>query len=288
MRYFNFKICCVLCLIMVNFLSGCSSSDKNIRLDKEWETLADLKEPESVIYDSKENVIYVSNINNPAGGKDGNGSIGRISLEGDILEVDWVIGGMDAPKGLGLLNELLYVADLNNIVVINTKNGKLQKTIEVKDSGMLNDITIDDEGNIYVSDSDNKRIYQIINDIAEIWLEKDFFQKPNGLLAHQGKIYMIDMDSGIFYEINKDTKALRKIAEGLVGGDGIIPFGDNFIISNWHGELNLVKSNGDIKMLIDTKADNINAADIAYIPKHNLLLVSTFFNNKVVAYKILE
>lgn len=261
---------------------------QSAKLEKKWETPAKLKEPESVIYDQANDVLYVSNINDPAAGKDGNGSIGRISLTGEVQDVEWVKGGMDSPKGLGLSNGLLYVADLTKVVVIDTKTGKVARNIKVKDAGMLNDITVDAQGVVYVSDSDKKRVYKITDNKAEVWLEKDHFQKPNGLLAHQNKFYMIDMNAGIFYEVNKDNKSLRKIAEGLVGGDGIIPIGNDFLISNWNGEINYVSANGQVKKLLDTKADKINAADIAYIPEQNLLLIPTFFANKVVAYEVKE
>ncbi|MDB5249427.1 MAG: ATP-binding protein [Segetibacter sp.] len=273
-------------LLTVLIHSASPVSAQQISLDKKWETPAVLKEPESVLYDRVNNVLYVSNINNPAAGKDNNGSIGRISLTGEVQNVEWVVGGMDAPKGLGLSKGLLYVADLTKMVVIDTKTGKVVQTIDIEDPGMLNDVTVDEKGVVYVSDSNKKRVYTINNNKAEIWLEKEEFQKPNGLLAHNGKFYMIDMTAGIFYEVDKKTKSLRKIAEGLVGGDGIVPYGNDFIISNWNGEINHVSSKGQVTKLLDTKADKINAADIDYLPKENLLLVPTFYGNRVVAYQI--
>lgn len=259
-----------------------------VRLEKKWETSTALKEPESVLFDEKANVIYTSNINDPKAGKDGNGSIGRISLEGEVLEVEWVKGGMDSPKGLGLSKGLLYVADLKKVVVIDTKTGKLVNTIEVEGAGMLNDITVDKKGIVYVSDSDNKKIYQLKNQKASVWLEKDFFQKPNGLLAHKNKFYMLDMNAGIFYEIDKKSKSLRKIADGLEGGDGIAAIGEDFIISNWNGEIYYVWANGKTKKLLDTKADKLNAADLIYLPEPNLLIVPTFYGNSAVAYEVVK
>lgn len=261
---------------------------QNISLKKKWETPAQLKEPESVLFDKKNNVLYVSNINNPAGGKDGNGSVGRVSLTGEIKEVEWVIGGMDAPKGLGLHNGFLYVADITKIVVIDVKLGKVVKSIDVEGAGMLNDLTIDDEGVVYFTDSDKKRIHHLVKDKAEIWLASDAFDRPNGVLAYKNKFYMVDMGSGIFYEIDKKTKALREIANGLQGGDGIVPYENDFIISNWNGEINFVSAKGEIKNLLDTKAEKINAADIDFIPELNLLLVPTFFANSLVAYEIVK
>lgn len=264
------------------------SYGQNLSLNKKWETPQHFKEPESVIYDSDHDMLYVSNINDPQGGKDGNGYISRISTNGKTEKLEWVVGGMDSPKGLGLSKGLLYVADLKKVVVIDIKTASVVKSIEVPDAGMLNDITVDKEGNIYVSDSDNKRIYILENDKPRVWLENIEFEKPNGLLALENKIIMIDMGSGILYEIDKKTKELREIANGLIGGDGIAPYDDGFFISNWNGEINFVSKGGEIKKLIDTKAEKINAADIVCIPQDKLLFVPTFYANKVMAYDIID
>ena len=273
-------------LLFVLVQAGAPAAAQTVSLEQKWETPATLKEPESVLYDEANEVLYVSNINNPAGGKDGNGSIGRVSLDGEVRDAEWVVGGMDSPKGLGLSKGLLYVADLTRVVVIDTKTGKVARTIEVEDAGMLNDITVDAQGVVYVSDSDKKRVYRLRGNKAEVWLEKDHFQKPNGLLAHQGRFYLMDMNAGIFYEVDKESKELRTIAQGLVGGDGIVPHGEGFIISDWNGAINYVSADGKVEKLLDTKADKVNAADIAYIPARNLLLVPTFFANKLVAYEV--
>ena len=60
--------------------------------------------PESALYDSERNVIYVSNVNGPATEKNGQGYIAKLSPEGNLIEKVW-LGGLDAPKylsGLGL------------------------------------------------------------------------------------------------------------------------------------------------------------------------------------------
>ena len=65
--------------LLIGFIQlSTSVAGQTVSLEKKWETTSTLKEPESVIYDQANNVLYVSNINNPAAGKDGNGSIGRI------------------------------------------------------------------------------------------------------------------------------------------------------------------------------------------------------------------
>lgn len=229
------------------FFFGLSAQGQELSLKAKWETPADFKEPESVLIDRERQVVYVSNINDPSGGEDGNGSIGRLNLKGEVMEVEWVLGGMDAPKGLGLHNGMLYTADLTQIAVIDVEKGELVKTISVEGAKMLNDITVDEQGVVYVSDSQGKKIYTLKGDKASLWLEHEDLQAPNGVLAHKGKLYMVDMGSGVFYEIDKSSKEMKPLAKGLQGGDGIVAYQEDFIISNWNGEIWQVKKMGMLR-----------------------------------------
>ena len=89
------------------------------QLVKKWETAAELKTPESVLFDPAGKVLYVSNIDGKEPwGKDGAGSIAKVGLDGKIIAVEWV-KGMNAPKGMGLVKDRLYVADIDRVMVID-------------------------------------------------------------------------------------------------------------------------------------------------------------------------
>ncbi|MDQ4139112.1 MAG: hypothetical protein M3142_01175 [Bacteroidota bacterium] len=122
--------------------------------------------------------------------------------------------------------------------------------------------------------------------MATVYLSGPELQRPNGLLATADNLYVLDMGSSIFYRVGSANE-LVKTAEGLAAGDGIVPVGKNdFLISNYNGEISYVTAAGQIKKLLDTKAEKQNAADIDYRAKENLVLVPTFFGNKVVAYEL--
>ena len=59
-------------------------------LQKKWETAAEFKLPESVIYDEVNNVLYVSSMQDDPLKKDGNGFISKVGLDGKIIELNWV------------------------------------------------------------------------------------------------------------------------------------------------------------------------------------------------------
>ena len=85
---------------------------------KQWETGPGLKVPESVLYDTASGVIFVSNVNGKPADKDSNGFIATVSTEGKILNAGWV-KGIDAPKGMGILNKHLFVTNIDEVVEID-------------------------------------------------------------------------------------------------------------------------------------------------------------------------
>src|ERR1700729_1496383 len=100
------------------------------QLIKIWQTDSVLKEPESGLYSAEDKLLYTSNINGVPDAKDGNGSIGKVGLDGRIIQVDWVTG-LNGPKGLGRYGNLLYAADLTEVVVIDIKAAKIVQHIPV-------------------------------------------------------------------------------------------------------------------------------------------------------------
>ena len=252
-------------------------------LTKLWETDSALKVPESVLFDGENEVLYVSNIDGTEPwGKDGKGSIGKIGLDGKIIATDWVTG-LNAPKGLGIYKGKLYAADITEVVVIDLKKGVIEKKIPVEGSAGLNDISIGNDGVVWVSDSQNKKIYKIENDKPSLFLEN--LKGPNGVLM-RGKDFFI-LDAGGAYKVNND-KSLTMLANGMEGGtDGIENVtGDDFLVSCWQGAIWYVNAKGEKQLLLDTKQEKKNTADIGFDPKTKTVYVPTFWRNSVVAYRV--
>ena len=253
------------------------------KLEKVWQTDSVMKVPESVLLDTENKVIYVANIDGTdPWAKDAKGSIGRIALDGKIINVDWV-GGLNSPKGMGIYKNNLYVADINEVVVIDIKSGKISKKIPVPYAEGLNDITVDPKGVVYVSDSKMKRVYIVKGNDATPHLES--LQGPNGLKWFNENLYVLDR--GILYRVEYDRK-LTKLAEGMEGGtDGVEPVNDkDFIVSCWAGVIYYVHADGTKEILLDTRNDKINTADISYDPVSKMVYVPTFWKNSVVAYEL--
>ena len=246
-----------------------------------WETEATLPIPESVLYSAKDKLLYVAQIDGKPGEKDGKGGIAKVGLDGKIIAQDWITG-LDAPKGMGKIGNTLYVADVTAVVEIDIKNGKVIKKHEVEGAKFLNDLTIDAKGNIYVSDSDTKKVH-LIKD-GKISTYFDDLTRPNGLLAVGSDLLIAD--SGALKRLSSDKK-VTIIAEGMdKSTDGIeqVKAGE-YIVSCWAGVVYYVTDKGAEKLL-DTSADKINSADIGYDPIKKIVYVPTFMKNSVVAYQL--
>jgi hypothetical protein len=251
------------------------------QLIKLWQTDTILKTPESVLYNEKGKFLFVSNIDGQPWEKDGHGSIGKVGLDGKIIKVEWV-KGLNAPKGMGLYNDRLYVADVDNVVVIDAAKEYIIRRIPVKNATGLNDISVDKKGIVYVTDSKSGEIYAIQNDIVNVFIEG--LKGLNGVLAVGKDVYALA--SGTLYKISADKKTVVVAAGMEPATDGVEQVSENeFIVSVWDGIIYYVKGN-TVQQMMDTRGQQSNTADIGYNNKNRIVYVPTFFKNGVVAYQL--
>lgn len=257
------------------------TSEISFSLEKVWSTDTLLRTPESVLYEEKQNIIYVSNINSGSSEKDGNGFISKVSPQGDIIALKWVTG-LNAPKGMGIHNDTLYVTDIDELVIIDIEKAQIVKKVPVEGAQFLNDISIDATGKVYISDSRNNIIYTYQKGRIKVWISEGI-QRANGILCEAKRLLLAAAD---FLSIDYKTKEIALINDRLSRGDGITAAGDGYyFVSEWQGEVFLIKPDSTMISLLNTRKEKINSADIDYSGKDSLLLVPTFFNNTVDAYK---
>ena len=253
------------------------------RLDKLWVSAPEMRVPESVLYDAERNVIYVSNIQGKPAGYDGRGFIALLGPDGKVLKREWV-KGLDAPKGLGRYGDRLYVSDINSLVVISIPERKIVERYTDEKASFLNDVAVAPDGTVYVSDMGASAIYRLKEGKFGKWLTDKKLNGPNGLFVEGDKllaglrdrIVAIDMQSGEISDYILHTGSI----DGLeADGRG------NYLISDWKGHVHLVNTKGEKVLLLDTTPINMQAADIDFVPGSSTLLVPTFNNNRVVAYR---
>lgn len=165
-------------------------------------TVSGFKTPESVRYDSAGDVFYVSNINGSPLAKDDNGFISRVKPDGTIDSLELIAGGrggvtLNAPKGLALIGDTLWVADIDAVRAFNVRTGAVVANVDLTPfhAVFLNDVCVGGDGAIYVTDTGMKpsgsamahvtgadRIFRIdAAHHATIALASDSLHWPNGI-----------------------------------------------------------------------------------------------------------
>jgi len=264
------------------------AKNKTLILERLWKTDTILTTCEAVRYHASKNVIYVSNMGAvPPDAKDGDGTMSILGTDGKVITQNWITG-LNAPKGANMHDGKLYVADIDEVVKIDIETGKIDKRIKIEGAKFLNDVDIDDNGTVYVSDTRDNKIHAITNDEVSVWKTFTDFN-PNGVFVENNRVLAVAYGKGDLVAIDKTTKEETLLATGIKGGDGIVSIPEGYIVSTWAGEVYFAAKNlnGEAATkILDTTAEKINAADISIIPEKNILLIPTFFANTVDAYEI--
>lgn len=264
------------------------SKEAIVSLELVWQTDSLMQTPEAVRYNADEDLIYVMNMGvKPNSEKDGDGTISKLSVDGEIIEKAWV-KGLNSPKGAQFQNGKLYIADIDEIAVVDMKTASVEKTYLSIDPRFLNDVDVDSNGDVYFTDTGSNQVMRLINGEVSTWIKKDSLN-PNGVFIEENRILIISYGLGEFYSFDKETGAQELLATGIKGGDGIVAIEEGYLISTWPGEIFFVpktQRGGEAVKILDTKDAGLNAADITLVPSKNLLIVPTFLGNSVSAYEI--
>jgi hypothetical protein len=262
-----------------------------------------LATPESVFYDDAADMYLVSNINGQPLDVDNNGFISRLTPDGKVETLKWIEGGknkvtLNAPKGLAVVGDVLYVADIDAVRLFDKKTGAPQGEVKVPGATFLNDLATTPDGKVLVSDSGLKAgakgfdptgtdaVYAIdkAKKLTTISKSKDL-GAPNGLYATADKTWVVTFGSGELYSLDAKGKKgdVQKLPKGAL--DGILPIaGGDVLISSW--ESNSVyrgKPGGDFAAVV---TDVKSPADIGYDTKRGRVLVPLFMESEVHAFEI--
>jgi hypothetical protein len=245
-----------------------------------WETPAELTTCESILYDDATGTIYVANIEGDASDKDGKGSISIVSKEGEITDADWV-SGLNAPKGMGIMDGKLYVTDIDEVVEIDIEGASISNRYPLEGAQFLNDLDAHD-GKVYFTDMRAGKIHVLEDGKISTFAEGQ--GSINGLrVSENGTLYGLDGEGLKKYA---DDGSFEIINSVVTGGDGLVIIDENtFIASRWKGEIFLIQDGKETKIL-DTQEAESNTADIDFIEDENIVLVPTFLKNKLVAYQL--
>ncbi len=271
-----------ICLLLVVTLFAFAASAQS--LQRVWATPRVLKTPESVLYSPKTKTLYVSNINGKPSEKNGQGFIARLSTTGKILQLRWVTG-LNAPKGMAIKGKHLFVSDIDRLAEIDLRTGKIVRFFPAPKAKFLNDVTVGPDGKIYVTDTGLGAVFILQSGKLQVWKKDPILKGANGLAVEGDKLLI--GTNGHLVQADPKTGDLYVLVRVPHGIDGLVPVGDGkYVLSDWSGEIRLVTKRGAQVVLSNSTAEHINAADLGYIPSKKIILIPTFFDNRVIAKKL--
>jgi glucose/arabinose dehydrogenase len=204
--------------------------------------------PQAALHDPDEDVYLVSNSNGAAGEADGNGFISRVSPEGARVTLKWIDGangaGLDAPKGLALSGDKLYVADINVVRSFDRKTGEPLGKVAILTAHDLDALAVAPDGTLYVSDTgqlgsktevrkrkgkgksaepqgtSSEAIYAVdARGVSRLLVKGAELGQPTGLLADAAGLWVANL-SGELYRVAADGQrapGIRLPGSGLHG-----------------------------------------------------------------------
>lgn len=264
-----------------------------------------MKTPESVRYDAAQDLWFVSNINGGETAKDNNGFIVRLTADGAAMDsTPFIAGGLNgvrlnAPKGMALVGDTLWVADIDVIRAFNARSGAFIASIDIRGAMFLNDVVAGPDGSIYITDTgvrfDAKgqmthpgpdRLVQVIGRQYTTVASFDHAPGPNGIAwdAATGRFLINAFGSTAFFAWKPGMAKPDSVGFGAGGGDGLEILADGrALYTSWADSSLSVFANGVSSTLMKGLP---SPADIGFDTKRQRVAVPLFNDGKVVILTI--
>ena len=255
--------------------------------------------PESVLHDGAADTYLVSNVDGAPLEADGSGFISRVSPEGEVTEARWIDGQaegveLNAPKGMAILGDTLYVADIDCVRRFVRTSGAPAGSICFPGATFVNDVAVDDNGVLYATDtgmqagaggleaSGSDAVWRFRPDGRQAkLLEGESLGRPNGIAFGPRGGFVVTFGSGEIYQIGPDGSRTPILPASDRQLDGIAFTSDGgFLFSSWgNSAVYRVTTDGQVEPVLE----NVDApADIGYDADRNRVLVPLFNDDQVV------
>ena len=279
---------------------GCGG-EQNEQTSQETITITEVgfSTPESILHDRVADVYLVANINGSPFAEDDNGFISRVAPDGSVLALKWIDGAnaqttLNAPKGMGIRGDTLFVADITALRLFNRNTGEQIGSWGVPGSTFLNDVTVDATGTVYVSDSGLRAgpegfepagtdaVYRFAADGApQQVISGDTLGRPNGLVPADDGLVLVTFGSGAMMLVNTGTGSAVTLAKPPAGQlDGVVRTADgSLLISSWESQAVYRLDDAGVFSIVVEGVES--PADIGYDASRNRVLIPLFSRDEV-------
>lgn len=265
-----------------------------------------MKVPESVRYDAELDVYYVSNINGNPSRKDNNGFIARVRADSTGVMTMLVEGGkngvtLNAPKGMALKGDTLFVADIDAVRMFDRRTGAPLGSVDLRarKATFLNDVAVGPDG-VYITDTGIvfdanggmthpgvNRIFRIAGRAVTEAVTGDSLANPNGIAwdATRSRFVLAPFGGSSLQTWAPGQASPTALVSGPGGYDGVeVLANGNILVSSWtDSTVQVVHGGSHMMPLVRGVAA---PADIGVDTKRNVLAVPRFNDAKVEYYRL--
>lgn len=236
--------------------------------------------PESVRYDSAQDVYFVSNFNGEASG-DANGFVSRAAPDGSIEALKFMEGTeahpLHGPRGMQITGATLWVADAGGVHGFDRRTGEQTDFIDFADHepGFLNDIDVGPDGTLYVTDTGDARVFRVRDGEIDVVASGGLAHPPNGITwydAVQGFV-LAPWNEGLTLQAYRPQDGtLVNVGEMPEGGnlDGIEEYAGRLLIASQVDQAIWAFRDGQARRLVETAG---RPADIGIDTRRNRIAV---------------
>ncbi|WP_417486722.1 SMP-30/gluconolactonase/LRE family protein [Maricaulis sp.] len=219
----------------------------------------------------------------------GQGYVSRLNLETGEWQARWA-DGFDDPLGIVSQDGLLYMVDAGrHVVALDTDSGEeLDRwTLDV-DNTFLNDIAIDPDGRIWVTDTRGGRVFGLVEGAWRTLFEGAPFTGANGIEYVDGWIYIV-CSSGVgnLIRVQPDTLATELLLEGEGSLDGVVTDGrGGLVLSDLRGRLLHWSETAGLTVLDGFEDEDIMLNSIGGTPDGRFIFAPHWSSSQLSAYEI--
>ncbi len=241
---------------------------------------ASLNKPESIAWNDSTRTFMVSNV--------GSGQILSLNDKG---RYSVFAKGLDSPRGLKVVDELLYVTANTRIKALNLRTGAVTADIPIKGAQMLNDIESDHLGRLYITDTKANRVF--VHDPGTrltTSLVSPLLKAPNGIVfdGPRRQMFIVSLsEKSPILALNVITSEFSVFQNTLydkLDGIAIDDLG-RIYYSSW-GEKCLFMIPQEQNRTDIWQRDIQSPADIFYHQPTNEILVPVMEKNEILRFKV--
>lgn len=261
--------------------------------------------PEAVRYDPAADVYFVSSIVGGPGTKDGAGFISRVGADGTVQSLRFIESGkngvtLNAPKGMALTGDTLWVADIDVVRGFHRTTGAPLATVDLAPNGaiFLNDIAIGPDGARYVTDTGitfdtagemihtgPDRIFRVEGTSVTVAAEGAALGLPNGIAARPSGGFVLAPNGMTTVQRWSGPGGVPETeAEGPGSYDGVEVLADGrLLISSWADSTVYEVRESVMRPLVH----GVNSpADIGVDTRRGNVAIPLFLENRVEIWSI--